>query len=531
MRKHLLLSFLIFLFSATVAQAQKPDSIYFYKNGTIVYGEATTQIDSLTFLASNYYDLQRSEVIYHELASHPELSIFTSMIERAGFATNLINKTIWAPTNTAFASMDPLDLLNMNTIHRILNNQICEKYITTSFTTAGPYKVRMITGKDFSFSKTVDGYALAGNLLLKSNIRSANSIIHIIDGKNPYLWNIWEYIEQADGLDSLRACIRSMTTMKQFRTIYFNGTYRDTITLPQCDVLEFLAKINEEDSIYTAILPDNNAFMDAYNRLLPYCKSSTGIPAPSDAAKWMILRELFIRDRKNMPLTDNFVQTVSGTKYLHPDSLFLSSNSPLELTNGLVYKVSQLKAFEPGFQKRATIIEAENKNVNKLISANYDLTIITNNAPSITISNGKYMYCKPTSTSSLSPLTITLPLRYTLAMNYNLYAVFVPTYITDTTDLRPYKLDLYMSTNGDVTTGSPSFTKMNATNVLTNPNSLTKVLVASNFAFPSCSVFHDPGAPAKVLMKIRDVAGTSMTEMKNYNRSMCIDYFLLEPVE
>ena len=345
MSKHHLLPLLFFLLTATFAKAQQLDSIYFYKDGAIVYGDATSQIDSLTFHATDYYDLQRSEAIYNELASHPELSIFTSMILRVGYSDNLNNKTIWAPTNESFQGMDPKELIDLNSSRRIVNNQMCRNYITTYFGIYDTFKVVMYSGKTFNFSKSDAGYELAGNRLLKTNIALGTSIIHIVDGKNPYPLNIWEYIDQADGLDSLRSYIKSITTMKQFSNIYFNGIFSDTITLPKCDLLDYLAKINVEDSIYTALLPDDEAFVEAYNSLLPYCKYPTDVTKQTDAAKWMILRELFFRNNQTVPSAKEFIYSVGGTKYAHPDSLFLGATSPTSLSNGLVYKVNHLKAF------------------------------------------------------------------------------------------------------------------------------------------------------------------------------------------
>jgi len=531
MRKHFLLPFLLFLLTGTLANAQQPDSIYFYKDGAIVYGEGVTQIDSLTFHATNYYDLQRSEAIYNELASHPELSIFTWMILSAGMQNELINKTIWAPTNESFQGMDPKDLLDLNIVRRILNNQMCKCQITTAILSTGPRIILMNSGKKLTFSKTETGYDMAGNTLLKSDLRVASSVIHMVGGKNPYQLNLWEYIDEVVGMDSLRSYIRSINTPKLYRNIFINNVFKDTITLVNNDMLEYLAKVDKEDSIYTVLLPDNEAFMEAYNRLLPYCKSPSGIPDQSDAAKWSILKELIFMGKLATPLTNDSIYSVSGTKYLHPDSLFQHVTSTVSLSNGLAYRVNHLKAFEPGFQKRKILIEAEEKLKNNIVAANYTMSAMVNTYPFLSVSNGKYLFCNPTSSSPLTPLTITVPLPNTYAMKYNLYFVFVPTIVTDTTDLRPYKLDFYISTNGDVANVQPTYTKINTSNIITNPTALTKVLVAENFEFQNCTILHNPNAVSKLQLRVRNVGGTTATELKNFNRSLRIDYILLEPVE
>jgi hypothetical protein len=389
----------------------------------------------------------------------------------------------------------------------------------------------MYSGKTFSFIKTIDGYELAGNRLLKTDIRVFYSQIHIVAGMNPNPLNIWEYIGKEEGLDSLRSYINSITTMKLFSNVYFNGIFRDTITLPQNNLLEYLAKINLEDSIYTVLLPDNEAFKEAYNHIIPFCQFPAGVSENANAAKWMMLRELIFRDKLSLPTNKDFIYSVSGTKYDHPDSMFLSSITKTELSNGIAYKVHHLKAFELGFQKRPIRIEVEDRLLNKVTSNNYELNSVTNKNPEFEISNNKYMLCKPTSSSSLSPLNIFVPLLNTYAMKYNIYVGFVPTFITDTTDRRPYKLDFYYTSNGDVASGSPTFTKLNTTNVLTNPITSTKVLVAEGFQFPACTIDLSTNTSTKYQLKIRNMCGTTVAETKNYNRTLRIDYVLLEPVE
>ena len=527
MRKHLLFSLLLFFITSVIALAQKPDSIYFYKNGAIVYGEATTQIDSLTFLPINHYDLQRSAAIYEELASHPELSIFTSMVLRAGYATNLINKTIWAPTNASFQDLNPQDLTNLNSVRRIITNQLSGSPVTTASALFNNGNVLMSSGKRFSISKTDDGYKLAGNRLIKTDILKPKCVIHLVEGRNPYPLNIWEYVQEAEGLDSLRSYIRSITSMQQ----YNNGTFIDTIYLPKSDLLDYLAKINLEDSIYTVLLPDNEAFQEAFSRIFPYCKTASGIAAQTDAAKWSILKELFFRNKQTLPIASEYLYSVSGTKYEHPDSLFQEATTSMELSNGLVYRVRHLKAFENGFQKRPIRLEAEDKVKNKVVSENYSTSISLNRNTLFDVSNGKYLLCAPTTSSVLSPLNIIVSLLNTFAMKYNVYVVFAPTYMVDTTDLRPYKLNFYLSSNGDVVSGTPTYTILNPTNVLTNPTTMSKVLVASNLEFSTSNILRNPNVASKYILKIRNMGGVTATEIKNFNRTMRIDQILLEPVE
>ena len=145
------------------------------------------------------------------------------------------------------------------------------------------------------------------------------------------------------------------------------------------------------------------------------------------------------------------------------------------------------------------------------------------------ISGGYFLNCKPTSTSSLIPLYVNVPIPNVFSMKYNVYVVFVPTVISDTTDKRPYKINFYLSTNANAT--SPMYTQLGASNQLTNATSITKLLVASNYEFTNSNIVHDPNSTSKITIRVRNMGGVSTTELKNYNRNMRIDYILLQPVE
>lgn len=528
MRKHLILSLLVTLLTATLGYAQQPDSIYFYKDGGIVYGEAVSQIDSLTFVASDYYDLQRADAIFDELASHPELSIFTWMILSADYTDQLLHKTIWAPTNEALQKLDPNDLLNPLTIKRILNNQICESIVTTGMVGSTPLTIKMMTGKKFQFGKEGDQYLLDGMTVAKSNIRVANSVLHIVDGQNPYNDNIWQYIEHSEGLDSLKAYVQSLTKMVPF--IYPNSnTFRlDTMMIQQNDVIDYLAKLSSEDSLYTVVLPDNAAFVEAYARIFPYCKSTT-LALQEDLTKWTMIKDVFFRGRLYFPLADNTLSSTSGRTYFNPNVLFEGLYDKVELTNGTCYRTSHLKMFEPANWNKTIRIEMEDYWRNKLLANYYELSIASDTSMAFNVSGGKYLVCKPTTSSQLPSLTISTPIPNMYSMKYNIYVVFVPTYASDTTDKRPFKVEFYQGNT--VGTQQPTYTKFVTTEIMTHPTAITKMLVAANFEKNTCTLFHNPSTNAPFMLRVKNTSGLSAAEKLNYNRELRIDYILLEPVE
>ncbi|MCE1155588.1 MAG: hypothetical protein LWW91_05640, partial [Bacteroidales bacterium] len=74
-------------------------------------------------------------------------------------------------------------------------------------------------------------------------------------GYVPYILNHWEYIAVAEGIDSLRNYITSLTReVFDYDASYLDGVLIDSVFTTTNSVLTALADLNVEDSIYTAIL-------------------------------------------------------------------------------------------------------------------------------------------------------------------------------------------------------------------------------------------------------------------------------------
>jgi hypothetical protein len=210
------------------------------------------------------------------------------------------------------------------------------------------------------------------------------------------------------------------------------------------------------------------------------------------------------------------------------------------LSNGYGYKTSKLYHKPKDSWCKEIRVEAENSTGGRT-STNFDITSLSSLGTKFSASRNNYIYCKPTSTSALSPLTVTFPIPNTLSTKYNIYAVFIPTVITDTTDKRPYKLEFSISLNAN--TAAPLYTKLNVPKNVTDSISITKLLLAKNYEFLTTNLISSGGGiaatktpkeattPITIGLKIKNIAGTTPAEIKNFNRGMRIDCLILEPVQ
>lgn len=124
--------------------------------------------------------------------------------------------------------------------------------------------------------QTLDGVPIT-----TSNIAATNGVLHITDGTVEYLPNIYEYLGYNGlGIDSLSAFILGWETTEfdedastQGPTVDGSVTWVDSITYLSNAYLQgyyLNAALDSEDSLYVMIMPTNEAWNTAYERILPY---------------------------------------------------------------------------------------------------------------------------------------------------------------------------------------------------------------------------------------------------------------------
>jgi len=479
--------------------------------------------------------------IFEYIQSRNDLSIFKGMIEQTGYDTILKQSnayTVWAPTNESLSG-NPV-LLDTASWKNLVANHIASYAHPVS--QADSMTITMLNGKRLVFNLRDTSATMDNVPLIEKDRATNNGLVQIMSDIIPYRYNQWENIMLYPGLDSIRNFMKSMDvkTLDVSRS-YDNNVFIDSFFITTNQVLSYLGDFDKEDSIYTSILPDNAAWNDAYNRISPYFKTKTtdgGAAVQRYNTQWTIVHDLFFWGRINTPVADSIITSTNWNKLTNPDSLFMNAEKMI-LSNGYAYKTSKLNYKPKDSWCKEIRVEAENVSGGRK-SENFEISSISSLGTKFNLSRNAYIYCKPTSTSALSPLSITFPIPNTLSTKYNIYVVFVPTVITDTTDKRPYKVNLFLSTNANA--AAPTYTQVGASNQQTDPLNVTKMLVVKNYEFPTTNITSgNLYAHAKLLpnttsavtigVKIRNMGGTSATELRNFNRAMRIDCLILEPVQ
>jgi len=524
---YITLLFSVFCFGVTKAQ----DSLFFYKSGDIIYKEAGSMIDSVAFVAPDYYEINRSNIVFDDLKSNSELTRFAQMIQIAGYVKKLDNTTIWAPINSALSQ---INLSDTALVRQIVTNHIAKSKISTA-QIGDSQKIIMLNNKRLFFTKSLNNYFFDGNAVLTSNIYSFNSIIHIINGYAPFKPNIWDYITQGTGHDLMKAYVNAHTNKT------FDSPTGNTI-------LDQLPFANNEDSLYSAIIPSDEAWTDAYTKLYPYCVVPDDSLSNShdEATKFAIIHNNFFKGKLNAVTTDSVFTATSGYKLKSPATILAGAQTN-ELTNGNCFNVNQLKMYNPEYRNNEIRIEAENTGYG-LKTQYYSSTITTYTDGVFNISDKKYL--KLTPSSSLNTAYVEFPIPNTLATKYNVYCVFVPGTAVNPNDHKPYKVRFslsYLDNKNATGTAIPTGYQVTRATVDANNNiqapsvasnifitdgaTVQKMLVVKNLQLPFCNLYMSNISPIKFSLFVENAVGSTASELVNYSKTPRIDCIILEPVQ
>ncbi len=489
--------------------------------------------------------------LFDYINSEDSLSIFTQMIQIAGY-DSILNQpqsfTVWAPVNSESLQT----ILNLNDtlqIKRIVENHIAfYSYPTSRIDSATIY---MIDKKLIFFTKGNNDYYFGDEKLIRSNIAVQNGILHYIQAYVPYRNTFWEYIAVTSGLDSLNNFFRANDTLyfdktnsKQIGVDDLNRPIYDSVFVKSNLVLNKLAAFDKEDSIYTAILPDNAAWSDAYGRIKSYYKTlerDGGTKVQRSNTSWALVQDMVFRKRINPTMIhgDSLVSTWNNV--FHSPAYLFDNSRKEEMSNGYAYITDMMKFKSNQSWHKEIRIEAENAKYGRSIE-NCDLFEKNSLGTSMITSKNKYIQLEPNTTSSLSKVAGIFPIPNTLSAKYNIYCVFVPTSIVTPADLRPSKVKFfltYVDATGKEIAKAPVVTVNGvnqvkvggtATTFQTEPNQLTKMMVAP-FEFSICNLYTTKSTSANIYVKLRVENAATSNETVSFNRTMRIDCIILEPVE
>lgn len=483
------------------------------------------------------------------IRQNDDLSTFLTMLEKTGYDTVLAatqSYTIWAPINEALADVDLSDVDEMSSI---VKNHISRFPYVTS-TTTGVETVRMLDKKILSFSQNGEDFYFGNQKLLSYDCTCNNGILHTIDGREPYLRNIWEFMKDTRGYDSIYKYMASYEVYEfdednseVLGINEYGQTVYDSVFNYSNLLLTSFGSIKTEDSIYTMILPDNQAWIEMYDSIKHFFQYDSitdkryADSMEESYSKVFLVRNLIFRG--NMSPTEIQAKPTLYPTYptlIEDPAAFFAGTSDTILSNGRAYRTSSLN-YTPDLWCPTIKIEGESfgyhtPDTSEVGTRSLFSRSARNSWLKDNISSESYLDVVPLSASTRPYITFSLPM--TLSASYNIYCVFLPLNVNnakmDSSKLLPTKVRYtlsYVNPNGKIT----SRTYSNNNLYTTDPTKIDTVLITQNasgpqpFKFPYANYGEET---TKVTLRLTSAVNNE--EFLEYTREMLIDCIILEPV-
>lgn len=533
--------------------------------------------------------------LWENISQNGQLSDFAQLVKRAGFDTKLSQAnayTVWAPLNGTFNAADYSQLSDSMLLQQFVMNHVA-KYVHGA---SGKLEERIHTLNEKSYDFTGDGtYTFGGVDIAQPNQASSNGVMHLLNGVARFSPNLFEYLSTADGIAHLRDYFMQYndTTLsdESVKGPMVNGvqTYLDSVLVISNTLTRALgAKIENEDSSYTFVMPTDTAYTKMYNRVKPlynfipttkvrdpenYSSASANTEKPaitvnsghlSDSlTRRAIVRNLIFsnNDAYNEWVTGKGVYTdtlrsTTRTKLSNPNDILSKYRvgEPQEMSNGKAHLVDSL-AFYPWetFNPQVNVY-TRGANVAKVFTG----TIHNESVPDSLVeqlfgpkmagtTNFRYSWIEPSSATSKPDIFILLP--SVLSTTYNFYVVFMPSAMRQFgNEPRPNMLNFqlnYCNKSGNLADyyfskgnakniidgiATTNVTKVDTTTAFKNNPLVTDTVFIGQFTFPVA--YNGLGDDYKPYIRITSPINVLKKEqLAAYSRDVRIAAIIMKPVE
>ncbi|MBR0036582.1 MAG: fasciclin domain-containing protein [Bacteroidales bacterium] len=410
------------------------------------------------------------------LRNDGRFSEFVRLLESTGGDSLLAfsqTYTIFAPDNDALSGVTA----DSTSMVEIIKNHVARYlYGPSDLADTAYVRVKMLNGKYQELTKQASTVYFAGIALNDQPLVADNGVIWPMKSKADYYDNLWEIVQHRQGtFDSIYSYLASFndtTTSRSSvivgednrgRTLYFHNEW-----------MKKYGSIHLEDSLYTAIIPSNAGWTDAYQTIAPYFRTfgpliqdrtasgtiiyrrtyETG-DAISDSLQDAHTREMIVHDmlfRKRPDFYHPDGDTLATTNYntYHHPSYLIEGLTQQTASNGLYYQADAMpQKVEDSFLKEIKV-EAEQSAGRAMNYATLSRRSAVDSPIKDSVSDMAFIEVLNTSTNNLMQPQVVFDLPDVLAARYDIYAVFVPAMAFDTLAIGYQQPDTLVARNDTV---------------------------------------------------------------------------------
>ena len=236
-------------------------------------------------------DPAADQTLWENISKNPELSDFKAVLERVGYDKVLDaahTYTVWAPVNGSFDADSLANVSDAKVVREFLNNLIAdyahrENDPNDTVIYMLNEKLLKFTGKN-STSLAFDAQRILPSVKNPSiyNYPSTNGLLYVVSSPSVFRYNGYEYIsEMAGRADSMIAYFKHFERITLDEENSVKGDIRDGVQHYDDSVMivsntltteVLVAQLENEDSLYTVLIPTNEAWEEAYSRISSYFK-------------------------------------------------------------------------------------------------------------------------------------------------------------------------------------------------------------------------------------------------------------------
>lgn len=228
------------------------------------------------------------KTLWENIKANANLSDFAEVLEKVGY-DKVLNAshtyTVWAPVNGSFDKDSLFSLSESKIIKEFVKNMVANySHQETDLNDTTVFmlneKLLKFHGKNTS-SMTFDGQSLIANSGLSAfNCPSTNGILYTISNPSTFRYNGYEIITDAkDKASKFYDMVMKYQTVtldekNSVKGEIVNGlqVYDDSVLIVRNSLTEntLRSRLTNEDSLYTVLIPNDEAWDEAYNRIAKY---------------------------------------------------------------------------------------------------------------------------------------------------------------------------------------------------------------------------------------------------------------------
>lgn len=283
------------------------------------------------------------------IKSNPDLSTFAGLISKTRWEQELKSSkifTVWAPTNESLTNLDSGLANDAELLDRFVSNHIVSENILAEGNKER-FTMKMASGKNLLIdndSQTIDGIKLSGKL----DVPATNGILHTVSAPIIPRKNVWEIIEESQ-VAALHAGYLNSLSQMIFDPAIATQTGVDPVTgKPVYDIasgmvwnnsfIVDIAQLNNEDSVYTYFLLNDDVFKQQYDRFVPYYNCGANTIKTDSLTRNAICKDLAFKGK--LASNDLKGQLVSDFGVKVPITGF-DVTATYQASNGIVYLVNK----------------------------------------------------------------------------------------------------------------------------------------------------------------------------------------------